>query len=213
MSVTDKGPRRYDATERRARAARRRDDVLKHARELFLADGYAATTITAIAGAAGVSAETIYKTFGGKAGIVSAIYQRSLLGSAPAAAEARSDVAQLAAHEPRSLFAQFGELSAEVAPLTAPMMRLIRDAAAGGDNEMAQLFHDAERLRYERMLHNAETLHRRGFLRTGMTASHAADVMWFYTADDVFNNLVVTRGWSLPAYSRFISDALCAALL
>jgi AcrR family transcriptional regulator len=213
MPVTHKGRRRYDATERKARAARRRDDVLTRARELFLAQGYAATTIAMIAREAEVSAETIYKTFGGKAGIVTAIYERSLFGSAPTAAEIRSDAAQRAASDARALFVQFGEFSAEIAPLTAPMMRLIRDAAAGGDTEMTKLLRDTERMRYERMRHNAETLKRRGFLRAGLDASYAADVMWTYTADDVFSNLVVARTWSLPAYARFISDSLCAALL
>jgi hypothetical protein len=37
-------------------------------------------------------------------------------------------------------------------------------------------------------------------------------VMWLYTADDVFNNLVVSRRWSLKAYEKFIADALTAAL-
>ncbi|HEY5223876.1 MAG TPA: helix-turn-helix domain-containing protein [Microbacteriaceae bacterium] len=213
MSVSHKSRRPYDASLRQARAARSRDEVLAQARELFLVGGYAATTIAGIAQASAVSAETVYKAFGGKPGIVRAIYERSLLGSAPGSAEMRSDAAQLGATDPRTLFARFGELSAEVAPLTSPMMRLIRDAAAGGDADMTILLHDTERQRYERMRHNAETLERRGFLRTGTTAAHAADVMWIYTADSVFDNLVVARQWPLSAYAEFISDALVAALL
>ncbi len=55
-------------------------------------------------------------------------------------------------------------------------------------------------------------LEHRGFLRPGITGQHAADVMWLYTAADVFNNLVVSRRWSLKAYEKFIADALTAAL-
>jgi AcrR family transcriptional regulator len=213
MPMTSKERRPYDATGRQARAVRRRDDVLEHARALFLTVGYAATTVAAIASASGVSPETVYKAFGGKPGIVRAIFERSLLGSAPSPAEERSDTAQLEATDARALFHRFGELSAEVAPLTAPMMRLIRDAAAGGDSAMSALLHDVERERYGRMRHNADVLQDRGFLGSHMTTEHAADVMWFYTADDVFHSLVVSRGWSLDAYADFIAKALASALL
>lgn len=180
--------------------------------QFHLERGYASTTVAAVAAASGVSAETVYKAFGGKPGIVRAIFERSLLGSGPGPAEMRSDADQLASPDPRALFRRLGTLSAEVAPLTAPIMRLIRDAAAGGDTAMSTLLHDVERKRYERMLHNAEVLEQRGFLRAEITAALAADVMWLYTADDVFNSLVVSRRWPLKVYGEFIADALSAAL-
>ncbi|MGH3646029.1 MAG: TetR/AcrR family transcriptional regulator [Micromonosporaceae bacterium] len=45
--------------------------------------GYAATTLAAIAREAGVSVETIYKAFGGKSGLVRALYERGLTGIGP----------------------------------------------------------------------------------------------------------------------------------
>jgi AcrR family transcriptional regulator len=213
MSSPGKVRRSYDAAGRKARAMQRRDEILEHGRALLLADGYAATTVAAIASASSVSPETVYKVFGGKPGIVKAIFERSLLGSAQSPAEERSDAAQLAAADAPALFTRFGELSAEVAPLTAPIMSLIRDAAAAGDSAMLALLEDVEGDRYERMRHNAEVLQTRGFLRSGMTIEHAADVMWFYTADEVFHKLVDSRRWSLAAYADFISNALASALL
>jgi len=56
-----------------------------------VANGYAATTIAAIAGEAGVSVETIYKAFGGKSGLVRAIYERGLTGRGPVPAYQRSE--------------------------------------------------------------------------------------------------------------------------
>jgi AcrR family transcriptional regulator len=212
MTTKIKGERRYDATGRQARAEQRRDDILECAGALFLERGYASTTVAAVAAASGVSPETVYKAFGGKPGIVRTLFERSLLGSGPGPAEVRSDAAQLAATDPRVLFRRLGELSGEVAPLTTPIMHLIRDAATGGDAAMSTLLRDVESKRYERMLHIAEVLEHRGFLRPGITGQHAADVMWLYTADDVFNNLVVSRRWSLQAYEKFIADALTAAL-
>ena len=65
-----KGQRAYDASGRQARALRHREAALDRAHELFLERGYVATTVEAIASAAGVSAATVYKTYGGKAGLV-----------------------------------------------------------------------------------------------------------------------------------------------
>ena len=68
-----KGKRSYDSSRRRERARLTREAVLDTAQRLFLEEGYAATTITSIAGDAGVSVETIYKAFGGKPGLVKEI--------------------------------------------------------------------------------------------------------------------------------------------
>ena len=59
------------------------------AREMFLSRGYAATTIAAVAATAGVSPETIYKSFGGKPGLVRAIADQALGGAGGLAAWAR----------------------------------------------------------------------------------------------------------------------------
>jgi len=83
--------RRYDSSGRRERARQTRGQIIDAARELYLTGGYAATTVAAIAAAARVSAETIYKGFGGKPGLVRAIVERGLAGEGPEPAEQRSD--------------------------------------------------------------------------------------------------------------------------
>ena len=54
-------------------AACNRNRIVDAAEQRFLGDGYGLTTVAAIAGDAGVSADTIYKSFGGKPGLVRAI--------------------------------------------------------------------------------------------------------------------------------------------
>jgi AcrR family transcriptional regulator len=70
--------RRRVATTRplAAPALSRTRAIVDAAERLFVRDGFQATTIAAIAAEAGVSAETIYKTFGGKTGLVRAIRER-----------------------------------------------------------------------------------------------------------------------------------------
>lgn len=212
METGDKSRRRYDASRRRGMAEERRRGILTSAERLFLQSGYAATTVAAIADDAGVAVETVYKAFGGKPGLVREIVRSRLLGSAEVPAETRSDAAQATAPNAAALFRRFGEFTREIAPEVAPIMRLIRDAAAFGDHEMRGLLAEVEDERHARMLHNALNLAERGFLRPDVTPAAAADVMWLYTDSRFFDDLVVARGWTADAFAAFIAGALEYAL-
>ena len=54
--------------------------MIDAARETFIEHGYAATTIKTIAQRSGLSQESLYKTFGGKAGLLKAAYDTALAG-------------------------------------------------------------------------------------------------------------------------------------
>jgi AcrR family transcriptional regulator len=210
-----RAPRRrpYDARRRREAAEASRKEVLAQSRRLFLEGGYGRTTIASIARAAGVSQESVYKGFGGKPGLVRAIYEQSLLGAGGPAAEERSDHAQVSVMHAGELMEQLGQLAAEVSPLAAPVFLLIRDAAASGDQEMASLLRDVDDARYRRMLHNARQVLGRGFLRTDITEEEVADVMFTCTSGELFENLVLKRGWSNEQFGRFTARTLAANLL
>ena len=70
---------------------------------------------------------------------------------------------------------------------------------------------DAQRL--ERMTHNARNLANTGGLLNGLTVKRAAEIMWTYSSPELYELLVLTRGWPLKHYSKFIADAMIAALL
>ena len=94
--------RRYNSSGRQAQARRNRQAILDAAQRQFLEGGYAATTIAAIAAEAGVSVETIYKAFGGKPGLVGAIYERGLTGREAVPAFQRADAMRERETDPRS---------------------------------------------------------------------------------------------------------------
>ena len=212
MKAGVKSKRRYDATGRLAQAARTRAAVLDAAERLFLADGYVATTVASIAAAAGVSAETVYKTFRGKPGLVAAIRERRLAGAGRVHAEVRSDAVRASEPDPRQLVARWGRLTAEVAPLVSPILLLVRDAAAA-DPDMAALHARLDADRRRRMTVNATHLRNAGHLRTGVTLREAVDILWAFSSPDLYDLLVVRRGWSARRYGRFVGDAIAAALL
>jgi AcrR family transcriptional regulator len=202
----------YNSRGRQEQARRTRDAILDVARKRFLTDGYAATTMPSIAAEVGVSVDTVHKAFGGKAGLVRAIYQRSLDGSGPLAAPRRSDQMQRGETDPHAIVRQWGTLTTEVAPLVAPVHLLIRDAAAT-DPEMAALLRDSDDQRRERMRNNAHTLADRGHLTPGVTIEDATDVMWTYSSPELFELLVLRCGWDIARYGRFLGQAIAAALL
>jgi AcrR family transcriptional regulator len=207
-----KGKRRYDSTGRQAQAQRSRQAILDTAERQFLDTGYAATTIAAIARAAGVSVETIYKAFGGKSGLVRAIYERGLTGREAVPAFQRSDEMREHETDPRTIMRKWGALDAEVSSVVAPIRLLIRSAAAA-DPEMATVLDDIDDERLDRARHHARFLAERGYLRDGVTAAQATDILWFCTSVEFYETLVLRRGWSSRRYARFVADFMIASLL
>jgi AcrR family transcriptional regulator len=212
IMATVKPRRRYDSSGRQAQARRSRQAILDAAQRQFLDGGYAATTIAAIAAEAGVSVETIYKGFGGKPGLVRAIYQRGLEGREPIPAFQRSDAMRERETDPRTIMRHWGTLASEVSSVVSPIVRLVR-AAAASDPDMAALLKASNDVREQRARHHARFLKQRGYLREGVSLDEAADVLWTCTSDELYDLLVVQRGWSRPRFAAFLADFMITALL
>ncbi|MGW5240981.1 TetR/AcrR family transcriptional regulator [Monashia sp. NPDC004114] len=207
-----KTPRTYDSSRRREQARQSRARVVQAAERLFLANGYAATSISAVAEAADVSVDTIYKSFGGKPGLVRAIVGRAIEGEGPVPAEHRSDALQAQETDPRRIIAGWGRFVTELAPRASPLLLLVR-AAAGSDPELQSLLDDIDAERLRRMTANARRLQRAGHLRSDVSVAAAADIMWTYSSAELYELLVMRRGMPLDRYGRFVADAMTAALL
>lgn len=207
-----KPTRRYDGSRRREQAARTRAAVLEAARELLLEDGYAATTVARIAAEADTSVDTVYKTFGGKSGIVRALWERSLAGRQSVPAPVRSDALSSSEADPMEVLRGWGRFVAELSPDGAPIVLFIR-AASVTDPEMAALLVEVDEQRRTRMRHNARRMQRRGWLRAGVSLAQATDVLWTYSSAELYELLVLKSGWSAARYGEFVADAMIAALL
>ena len=211
MGAADVKGRRYDASGRRRASAQRRLVVVGQARRLFLEHGFGGTTVAAVAQAAGVSVETIYKAFGGKAGLVRAVWEQALEGGGPVPAEERSDAVSAVADDPREVVATWARLSAEVGERAAPVLALVR-AAAAADPEAAALLAEIDAGRVARMRHNADALARRGHLRPGLSVERAAQLM-VAISGSLHDPLVGDAGWSAVEYAEVVERLLTAGLL
>ena len=202
--------RPYDASSRRARAQHTHDRVVAAARARFLTSGFAATKVQQVAADTGVSVEYVYKRFGSKAGLVRAVVERALEGTAPVPAESRSDA--LASAKASTLVRGWGRLAAEVAPEVAPLLLLVREAAVQ-DSKVAALATELDDSRLERMTHNAQRLVGTGELRDGVEVDDACDVLWTFSSPELYDLLVVRRGWDAGRYGDFVARGITGALL
>ncbi|MEP7054810.1 MAG: helix-turn-helix domain-containing protein [Actinomycetota bacterium] len=201
--------RRYDASSRRASAERLSETIVAAARRMLLSDGYAPTTIPRIAAECRVSVESVYKRVPGKPALVRAVVEQALRGAGTVPAETRSDA--IPTDDLAALLRGWGQLTAEVAPRVAPVLLLVRDAAAQ-DRGLAELACDLDESRRSRMSVNASRLKSAGHLPKGMSVKQAADVLWTYSSPELFELLVIRRRWSLAHFATFVARGIAAQL-
>jgi AcrR family transcriptional regulator len=206
-----KRPRSYDASGRRARAQDQREAVLDVASRLFVERGYVATTVESIAQETAVSEATIYKSYGGKAGLVRLLCDRALAGAGPRPAEERSNALR-ASTDPRQIVEGWAALTAEISPRASPLLLLLRTAAYH-DEDAAALHEELDRARLTRMAENARHLFDAGHLRDDVAVRDARDVLWLCSSPELYELMVLRRRWPLTKFSRFIAATMTAALL
>jgi AcrR family transcriptional regulator len=206
--------RHYRSPLRDARALQTRRAIVDAAREKFVADGYVATSIDAIAATAGVSRALVFATFGGKAALLKAAYdsafgeddERTPLRHRPEAA------AVLAERDPRRYLAAYVELIAGIFARVAPIHEVVR-AAAPSDPEVARVWEaiGEERLNGARRI--VGHLQERGGLRQDLDPRATADVIWVLNDPGLYHMLVNRRGWSPRAYRRWLTAVLARELV
>jgi AcrR family transcriptional regulator len=213
--AADVNPRRtYDSPRRQEQARLTRRAVLDAARELFLEQGYAKTTVAAVAGQAAVSVETVYKAFGNKAGLVKAVFDVAVVGDDdPVPMLQREFVRQNAAEpDPRRKLAGYGEHLVAVGARTAAILLVVRDAAAT-DAGAAGVWEQLQAERLAGMTAFAQHLAEGGHLRSGVSADEARDVLWTYNSVELWHLLVEQRGWVPERFGTWVGHQLIAALL
>lgn len=216
MSEDVKPRRGYDSRRRQAQAAHTRQDILAAARDLFLAHGYAGTTLAAVARAAGVVVETIYRGFGGKAGLFKAVIEASVAGSAERARlapEQRPAIqAVIEEVDPYRQLERYAATQPGIHARMGPLLRALTGAAAT-DSQLADVMREMEEFRLAGMERFAQLLADRGALRPGVSVDHARDVLWTINSHAVYDQLVLQRGWPPEQYQRWLTHTLIHALL
>jgi AcrR family transcriptional regulator len=206
--------RRYDSTGRQARARQTRTEICDAARRLFEERGYGQTTIADIARSASVSPETIFKAFGSKSALLGAVVTAAVRGDTDGTPlRQRPEIDAIRREQdPRRQLAMYGSLLADVNPRLAPLVRVLREAASG-DPDTASALETLNANRLDGMSEFAALLHDRGVLHSGVSTAEARDVLWTLNSPELYQLLVVERGWTARRYGRWVAQQLAAALL
>jgi AcrR family transcriptional regulator len=214
MSEAVKHPRQYDASRRRERAGETRGRILASALRLFLDKGYAGAAMPDIARAAGVSVPTIYKAFPNKARLLKATFDVSVAGDDDATPMAERDVITAIRAEPDAAkkITMYAAHLADTAPRTVPL-QLVARAAAGVDEAAAEVWAQMRQEMLTAMTYFTADLQATGQLRSGASTDEARDVLWAYHSPEIYELLVLERGWSTEQYSRFVGEAMIDAVL
>jgi len=214
MASDVKPPRRYDSKIRGEQARRTRRAVLAAAHRQFVEQGYAATTVAAVAAEAGVSVETVYKTFRNKPALAKATFDVAVVGDdEPVPMMDRDFVRQNRAEpDPRKKLNDYADEFARRSPRVGPLLLVVRDAAAT-DAGAAAVWEQLQQERLVGMTAFAQHLRDSGHLRAGVSWQEARDVLWTHNSVELWDLLVRQRAWSTKRYGKWIGQQLVAALL
>ena len=209
-----KKKRPYESALRRRQASETRTRILDAAETLFAERGYAATTMEAIAAAAGVAPDTVYASFGSKSGVLHRLLDVRVGGDeAPIAVLDRPGPRAVRAEPDRRR--QLTGFAADVTSIlerVRPVNDIMRSAAAV-DPEVAALLQRMEATRYGNLSRLASWLAENSRFRRGLDTAEAGAIIWALASPEVHRLLRVERGWSREAFIEWLGDTLRRSLL
>ena len=205
--------RRYDSPARAQAALETRRRIRAAAAELFVASGYAATSMKAIAAAAGVSERTVFLVFPTKAALLGECIRVAVRGDDEATPLlARDDFRTALEAPPNRMLGRHADASTALMGRAARLLA-VGEAVGPDDPVLGAVRARGHAATRADMLEVARALERAGALREGMSAEPAADAMYALAASEsVYLRLVDQRGWSPEAYARMLERALAGAL-
>jgi len=204
--------RSYSSPRRDAQARQTRRSILDAASELFVATGYAATTIQAIAERAGVAVQTVYAVFGNKRELLRQLLESSITGDdepepVTERAEARAVAAEPDARRRAELDAA---LSRSIAERVAPLVRVATEAAAS-DPELAAVMETVKAARRHEMIASAAIVAGPDGLR--LDPEEAAATLYVLYSPPVADMLMRDYQWSPERYEKWLARMILEAVI
>ena len=214
MAKDVKGIRPYDNRRRAEQALLSQRRILEAAHHELVSKGYADTTISGVAEAAGVSVQTVYKAFGSKAALAKRVYDVTLVGDEePVPLAERAEIqAIIAEPDPRRKLAMYAALGRKLVERIGPLLSVLAGAKAG-DPELAEFAATTARERLVGVSGLVGQLETIGALRPGLSFDRARDIVWTLIGWEVYELLVIERGWSLDDWEAWVAESTAALLL
>ena len=201
--------RTYVSTKREAQARATRSAIVAAAIDRFTTNGYTATTMQAIADAAGVAVQTVYATFGNKREVLRQALEAAVAGDGVAG---QRPIAQEIRAEPdaRRRVEMAAALATATGQRVAPIVQVIREAASV-DTEFAATWDAIMAVRRTDMRDTARMLAGPGGLRVPL--EEAIGTLLILHNPEVFTSLTADMGWSVKRFERWLADMMYRTLL
>ena len=184
-----------------------RDRILDAALTLFVAQGYGATSIAAVAREAGVVPETIYASLGSKRGIVDGLIERvappQVVGEIIANWQARTG-------DPGGQLDILATFATRFWVKNERLAAVFRQGT--GDTDIAGEWRRRQADRrglFARLLAGWPA----GTIRTGLSLEAAVDIAWTLSSDEVFTLFVREREWTVEDFEAWLREALRREIL
>ena len=202
--------RSYHAPVRAEQAERTRQRILAAAAELFARDGWAGTTLQAVASAAQVSSQTVHQSVGTKPALLIGAVALTIAGEEPGVPLVDREPfrrAFLPAATPEERASAFAAGTTEVYGRGGGLFGVLVRAAAD-EPELAALWARAKADRLADCTRLVQAAHPR---RTRGIAD-VADLVFVQSGPGVYLDLVVDRGWPAARYQQWLTAELTRLL-
>ncbi len=212
--MADDVKRDYRSALRSEQARATRRAIVAAASQLFVENGYGATTIDAIARTAGVSRKTVFTAVGAKVDLLKIAMDWAVAGDELPVPLADRDTLRelLEQSDPTALLTGWGRLQADIGARVGALSQAL-EVAAGTEDEARVLMARV----HEQRLDGARTIVKRlrtlGVLTADLTGQEAVDLAWLATDAVLFDRLVRVRGWSTSRFGQWLGENLCRQLL
>jgi AcrR family transcriptional regulator len=206
--------RNYASPLRAEQAQATRRAIVAAAARLFVERGYGATTVDAIAAAAGVSRKTVFTSVGGKVEALKLARDWAIVGDDKPVPmlERPTIMASYQERDARQVIAMYVEHYVASAARVAPIHHVI-ESAAGLDDDVRALSTEGWEQRRFGMGKFAEQLGALDALRDDLTVERAGDVLWLYNDPETFRKLVTKRGWPVEQFTEWLRRTLTEQLI
>ena len=183
-----------------------KERIVAAARALMADRGWAGTTIEAIAEEAGVATATVYAAFCNKLSIVTGMREAMLRDSKIPELMAQAAMETSAGRR----LALWARLIRQQMETSYDVISIHRQAAQADPVFAAE---------YRKVLDNRAAALGRFIdelatsLAPGMDAQTASDLLWAYSNEELYRELVAERGWSHDRYEGWLAQTLVAQLI
>lgn len=178
--------------------------VLGAARELFERQGYAATTMTQIAAAAGCAERTLFLRFRSKAELLKFVVDETFRGD-PSSSEGPPDWVVRARTAPSldGRLRAFADGTAEILDRTGPLFAVAREAETS-EPFIADAFDAARRDTLANIRRMWQSLAQSGQLHRDVDVDWVADTTGLLAGADTFLLMKATLGWTRDEYADWL---------